>query len=635
MPAFTPYLKTTIMKKTFLLLLFAYSISNVQAQIITTIAGTGASGYAGDGGPATAALLSHVHGVVVDANGNVFFADNSTGRIRKIDYKGTITTVAGGGTPILPSIGDGGPATLASLHDPTDVEIDGAGNIYIADDESAGLIRKVDASGIITTFAGGGSGGDGIPATATALNLPYGVALDAAGNLYIADYSAHRVRKVDAITGIITTFAGTASFGYSGDGGPATAAVLMEPSGVTVDKSGNVYITDWGNFTVRKVNAFGIISTVAGTGTAGYSGDGGPATAATVGSVFGIVADAAGNIYFADASYNRLRMVNTSGTIFTIAGTGIAGYSGDGGLASAAKFNADRGLAIDCGGDLYIGDANNNRVRKITYTHAPYFIGESNALTICENSGPASIDGLLAAKDTDVAQTITWSVVVSPAHGSMGGLPYGMLTTGMTVTPTGLSYTPTTGFIGTDSFRVLVSYCGFLSDERTIYVVVNPLPVVGNINGIDTVCMGKAITFSDATTSGVWSATGGASVSATGTVTGTTAGAGTISYTVTTLGCSTAVGYAVTVVNCPNEVKPLTPEGEPAIWPNPVKDELMVSNAAGSEVRIYNVVGQQSFGGLMMTGDKQVVNIKGLASGTYIVRITGNGWAQNFRVVKE
>jgi hypothetical protein len=234
-------------------------------------------------------------------------------------------------------------------------------------------------------------------------------------------------------------------------------------------------------------------------------------------------------------------------------------------------------------------------------------------------------------------QTDTWHILTAPVHGMITGAPYTMSTMGDTLTPSGLSYTPSTGYIGTDSFMIGVTDCGNLSDAITIYVTIRPLPEAGTIAGADTVCTnGATITLSDAITGGAWSAANSSAAVAGGVVTGLSAGKDTILYTVTGTYCVASAMFPVEVVVCPNDVKPLTPKGEPAIWPNPVKDELTVSNAAGSEVRIYEVVGQQvSFGRLMMTGDKQVVNIKGLAPGTYIMRITGDGWAQNFRVVKE
>jgi sugar lactone lactonase YvrE len=595
---------------------------NAQAQIINTLV----------------AAVS-CYGIALDKTGTVYFTSPDDNRVRKVDAAGVVTIIAGTGTS--GHSGDGGPATAAEIGGPEGITIDGAGNLFICETYN-NYIRRIDAAGIITTVAGNGTPletGDGGPATAAGLLAPGGLAIDVIGNLYLSSGNGYNIRKIDA-AGIITRFAGNGTLGYSGDGGPATAAQLHIPWGIIADGVGNIYFTDGGNNAIRKVNGFGIISTVAGTGIFGFSGDGGPATAAKLHEPSGIAIDAAGTIFFNDTYNNRVRKITPAGVISTIAGTGGSGYSGDGGPALLAQFMLPiDGLAIDCGDNLYVADDANFRLRVITYTDKPAFLSESHTLMICENSGPASINALLAIYDTDALKTIDWSLLLPPAHGSVAAMPYSMLTTGDTTTPVGLTYTPATGYTGMDSFRVAASNCGPLADTVTVYVSINPYPVVSAITGKDSLCVGKTITFSDATSGGAWSAGGGASVSATGAVTGTTAGAGTVSYTVTTLGCSTAVGYAVTVVNCPNGVKapPGLPEGEEvvSILPNPVKDELMVSNAAGSEVMIYNIMGQLSFDGLMMTSDKQVVNIKGLVPGTYIVRITGNGWARNFRVVKE
>ena len=256
------------------------------APTITTIAGTGVASYSGDGGPATSAAINFPESVAVDHAGNIYFADLTNFRVRKVDPSGTITTVAGCGQVTTPcalvGLGDGGPAT-APFMGPFDVAVDSAGTLYIADDGHQS-IRKVDSSGIITTVAGNGKAGfsgDGGPATGAALNGPGGIAFDSAGNLYIADLSNNRIRKVDT-AGIITTVAGNGVNGFSGDGGPATSAALANPHAVAVDSAGNLYIADTNNFRVRKVNSAGIITTFAGTGTVGFSGDGGPATSALI-----------------------------------------------------------------------------------------------------------------------------------------------------------------------------------------------------------------------------------------------------------------------------------------------------------------------------------------------------------------
>jgi gliding motility-associated-like protein len=350
------------MKK--LLFIFCFLFLTFQvclAQIIVTVAGNGTAGYSGDGGQATAAEISRADALSFDGAGNYYIADQNNGLIRKVTTSGIITTVAGGGSS---GLGDGGQATDAEFSAPNAVIVDAAGNMYIADEYDL-RIRKVNTAGIITTIAGGGfSGlGDGGQATAAELSNPVGVVFDAAGNLYIADYSNNRIRKINT-SGIIYTVAGGGSSGL-GDGGQATNAELNAPSTVVFDATGNMYITDRLNNRVRKVNTAGIITTIAGTGTAAYSGDGGQATAAEINGPWGIVFDATGNLYIADMYNNRIRSVNTAGIITTIAGNGTAGFSGDGGPAIAAELNEPGGLAFYAG-TYYIADASNNRIRKIT-----------------------------------------------------------------------------------------------------------------------------------------------------------------------------------------------------------------------------------------------------------------------------
>jgi len=332
--------------------------------MITTVAGNGSYGYSGDGGPATAASLASPTCVEVDPAGNLYIADTENNRIRKVDPSGMITTVAGNGSKGY--FGDGGSATQASLYDPMGVAVDSSGDLYIADSYNH-RIRKVDPSGIITTVAGNGTSGysgDGGSATQASLYDPMGVAVDSTGNIYIADSYNHRIRKVDP-SGIITTVAGNGSYGYSGDGGPATSAMLDYPGGVAVDPAGNLYIADTGNHCLRKVDPSGRITTVAGNGSYGYSGDGGPATSAMLDYPGGVAVDTSGNIYIADEYNERIRKVDPSGMITTVAGNGSPGYSGDGGPAVDADINNPYGVAVDSTGNLYIADYGNNRVRKV------------------------------------------------------------------------------------------------------------------------------------------------------------------------------------------------------------------------------------------------------------------------------
>ncbi len=330
---------------------------------ITTVAGTGTGGSSGDGGPATAARIEGPRGVAVDGAGNLYIADFSDGRVRRVAANGIITTVAGNGGAGYS--GDGGAATGARLYWPTGVAVDAAGNLYIADSGN-NRVRTVAAAGTISTLAGNGSAysGDGGPATSAQLNGPWGLAVDASGDVYIAATSDNVIRKV-AANGIITTVAGTGTWGYSGDDGPATGAQLYEPEGVAVDAAGDIYIADAFNAVVRKVAANGIIRTVAGTGTWGYSGDGGPATGAQLSEPEGVAVDAAGNLYIVDTSSVVVRKVAANGIITTVAGTGANGFSGDGGPAASAQLTWPQGVAMDVSGNLYIADSGNNAIRKV------------------------------------------------------------------------------------------------------------------------------------------------------------------------------------------------------------------------------------------------------------------------------
>ena len=335
---------------------------------ISTVAGTGRQGFSGDGAAATAAQLSNPEDVTLDGSGNLYIADFWNQRIRKVDSAGNISTVAGG------AVGDGGAAVAARLIYPRDVAPDGSGNLYIADNSNH-RIRKVDSSGNITTVAGtgtSGSSGDGAAAGAARLNYPSGVALDGSGNLYIADQWNSRIRKIATVpgfsagilsSGVITTVAGG---GLSlGDGAAATAARLNNPRGVALDSAGNLYIADNANHRIRKVDTAGNITTVAGTGTQGFSGDGGAATAAQLSRPFGVALDGSGNLYIADNGNQRIRKVNSSGIISTVAGTGTAGFSGDGAAATAAQLSRPSGVALDGSGNLYIADHLNGRIRKV------------------------------------------------------------------------------------------------------------------------------------------------------------------------------------------------------------------------------------------------------------------------------
>ena len=396
--------------------------------IITTFAGTGEEGYGGDGGPATEAKLDWPTGVAADDDGNVYIADRNNERVRKVDSEGIITTFAGTGEWGYDSDEDGGPAAEALLNWPTGLALDADGNFLYIADEYNNRIRQVDiASGIINTVAGmrrlrveqgeeeeeNPAVGDDGPATNALLHRPTGVAVDGEGNLYIADRLHHRVRKVDT-EGMITTIAGMADEGFSGDGGPATSAQLDQPSGVAVDGDGYIFIADRGNNRIRQISPDGVITTILGTGdggdesdgeaplaaprglavgldgdvyvadtgnhqialiddagvvsrVAGIEGlsDGGSATQARLLEPTGVAIDADGNLYITDTGNRRVRKVDTNGIITTFAGSGQKGHEGDGGPALEAAFDCPGGIAIDAEGNVYVADQCNNRVRKV------------------------------------------------------------------------------------------------------------------------------------------------------------------------------------------------------------------------------------------------------------------------------
>ena len=335
---------------------------------ITTVAGSGQEGFSGDGGPAVDASMARPTGVAIDQAGNLYIADSHNSRIRRVAAgNGIITTVAGTGE--LGFTGDEGPATDAQINTPLSLAVDAAGNLYIADTENH-RIRRVDTSGVILTVAGTGRfgfSGDGNVATSASLFRPVAVAADHDGNLYIADLLHHRIRRVDGKTGIITTTAGVGGEGFSGDGGIAADAHLSEPRGIAVDKAGNLYIADALNHRIRRVEgATGIISTIAGTGEEGFSGDGGDATQSQLSHPSGTFVDFDGHLSIADAGNHLIRKVEAgTGVITTLAGIGKSGFSGDGGPAIRARLNEPQGIVADQQGNLYIADTWNQRVRRV------------------------------------------------------------------------------------------------------------------------------------------------------------------------------------------------------------------------------------------------------------------------------
>ena len=424
-------------------------VRKVSGGVTVTVAGTGTAGAAGDGGPATSAQLNAPWDVAVDTLGNLYIADFRNDAVVKVAggilttvfyqqgagplgvavdgagnlffaASGTSYSVVGELTPggtlsqfagnfTVGYSGDGGPATSAALDKPVDIAVDSTGNVYIADYNND-VVRKVTA-GIITTAAGGPLGyvGDNGTATSALLFSPTGTAAGPGGAVYVVDSYHNLVRKV--VNGIITTVAGTGSPGYSGDNGAATSATLNTPWSVTVDAAGNLYIADSGNSVIRKVSG-GVITTIAGTGTAGFSGDNGAATSATLNGPGGIALDASGNLYIADFGNNRVRMVS-SGTITTVAGNGTATFAGDNGSATSASLAGPLDVRIDAAGNLYIADRGNNRIRMVTggiiSTFAgngtPGFGGDNGPASSAQLNGPSGV-ALDAAGNLIIADTV-------------------------------------------------------------------------------------------------------------------------------------------------------------------------------------------------------------------------------------
>ena len=523
------------------------TVSPFTGLLIKTIAGTGTAGYSGDGGAGISAKVNAPWGVAADYLGNIFIADNANNRVRNVNASGIITTLAGNGIP--GETGDGGPATAAEISNSGQggVATDRLGNKYVADFANC-CIRKVSASGVITVFAGipGSCGftGDGGPATSAKMVSPTAITVDVSGNVYFTDYANSRVRKVNT-SGIITTVAGIGTTAFSGDGSAATLAAIGQPWGVTTDLAGNIYVSDVANDRVRKINTSGIISTYAGSSSAGYGGDGSAATAASLNQPTGIVMDGLGNLFIADLINNRIRKVNSAGIISTVVGNGTGGFGGDACIATGGVLNNPTGVAIDGNGNLYIADQGNNRVREVTNNHAPIFTGgHIQTLSICQNTSYDSINSLMAITDADNNQGETWAMITGPSHGT-ANVTYSATTSGGTITPTGLWYTPTASFAGRDSFKVQVTDCSGGTDTTWIKVQVNlpAAPITGTLN----VCVGLTTALSDAVFGGTWSSTNpaaGSIGSATGIVTGIAAGVTTITYS-PGAGCSATVSVTV------------------------------------------------------------------------------------------
>ena len=481
----------------FTALLLSTSMAFGQNQsIMVSLAGTGTGGFSGDGGPGGLAQISAITDVLKDGLNNTYIADYGNNRIRMVSAQtGLISTVAGGGT----STADGIPATAASIA-PFYMCMDAAGNLYFT---TGNQIRVINTNtGIITTLAGtgvAGFSGDGGAATAAQLNFPGGICCDPIGNVYFVDGggatltslgtpNSTRIRRIDGVTGIITTLAGTGVCGYTGDGGPSTAAQLCSSIAICIDPIGNIYFSDqqgslsWGGAYIRKIDGTtGIITTIAGTGGYPAGGDGSLATAACLGNIFGMCCDVTGNVYCCDVSCSCRKIDMSTGIINTVGGSiTVDGYNGDGMNSMSEELNWPHGMFIDNTNNILIADYYNYRVRRaINLTTQPiYAYGEGQTFATCSHD-TTSIANQLAVVDIDSAINETWTVLVPPSQGALIGFPVTAMSRSVdTVTlPSSTFYVANSTYMGLDSFQVQVSN-GISSDVVKVYVNVNCTGVI-------------------------------------------------------------------------------------------------------------------------------------------------------------
>jgi len=582
------------------------------------------------------------NGIALDKAGNVYLTDGNA--IAKIIVPANTFTVIAGDPGDNGDTGDGGPATAATLDEPHGVAVDAAGNVYIADYYNVAVRKITAATGIISTIAGNGQinlNGDNGPATNAGLGYVAGVAVDAAGNVYIVDgpgpNTITNIRKVTAATGIITTIAGTGTMGYSGDNGPAISAQLNLPSQVCLDAAGNIYVADQLSNRIRKITvATGIITTVVGTGTNGYTGDNGPATSAEINYPYAICFDAAGNMYFSDRGNEVIRKVTAAtGIITTIAGNGTLGYAGDGGPAINAEFDDPRGVAIDSAGNIYIADNQNNVMRKI--------------------GPPGKSPGPISGNNSSICagSIITYSIsAVNGATSYTWTLP-----SGWSGSSTSTSIIATAG-ITNGYISVVANYTVGPSNPQTVAVTVNPLPSV-SFSPINSAC-GNSSAFAlteGSPTGGIYSGIG---VTA-NMFNPVTAGIGTqtVTYTYTNgYGCTGSATQKITVataiiydtvkitvtdtliinavltgIAAPNNINTIK------VYPNPANTQVTINYGnytamSGYTLKIINSLGQTVFTSSVNAPQTTIDLSTWSGKGAYIVQVINpNGNAIENRII--
>lgn len=444
---------------------------------------------------ATARPLNLPSAIAYDSQGNLYIAETGRHVVHKVDPSGIITTVAGTGTQGFS--GDGGPATLAQLDSPQGLALDGSNHLYIADTHNH-RVRKLDLStGVITTVAGttAGFSGDNGPATAACLDLPTALAVDSAGNLYIADRRNYRVRKIVAATGIIVTVAGNGTQGFSGDNGPATAASIDTPTGLTIDATGDLYLADTHNHRVRKVIALtGAITTVAGNGSLGFSGDSNSAAAASLALPHGLALDAAGNLYIADTGNNRIRRIDAkTGVITTVTGNGTQAFAGDSGIAAQAAVDAPRAVALAPSGLMAVADSANQRVRQLD----PQLGSAIYTVAGLSSNVPSALDLASLASMVYGSGQITASLA-SPTNAT-GKITFTFLSPSAATANDSLAANAAnldTKTLAAGAYTVIASYAGDSShpsvQSSPLSFRIDPRPVIAAPNSI-TLLYGQAI----------------------------------------------------------------------------------------------------------------------------------------------
>jgi len=457
-----------------------------------TIAGIGTGGLGGDGGPAFNAQLGDLYGcqMAIDGAGNIYIAHSFQNLIRKIDAAGIIHTIAGT-AGVLGYSGDGGPATAARVYHPGAMVADNMGGVLFTDQNGC-VLRRIDAAGIISTVClvtNGVASGDGGPLSSARFVAISGLSRDNAGNIYVADAGENTIRKISA-AGIVTTVAGNHTEGFSGDGGPATAAQLSQPFQVGVDNLGNIYIPDCKNNRVRKVNPAGIISTIAGDGTQAGSGDGGPAALATLEFPSCICTDNVGNVYIAEPYRNVVRKIDATGNISRFAGIITPGYSGDGGPSNLAQLNEIMGITTDNTGNLYIVDYFNFVIRKVSNCLTPSISLQPKDVPIC------SLDNAVFTMNASNKNTLQWQVST--------GAEWHDLTDNGTYSGTGTNILTITGeSIAMDGYRfrcATFNACGPLASATAILHVTDPVtPSISIATAHTSVCTADNVLFTAST----------------------------------------------------------------------------------------------------------------------------------------